>query len=342
MRNSLQDSLGMHSDLGFDLIAAPLHDELALEVELFLVELFEHGNYSFRSALRGHYSTDLNFVFCLVRDSGCLVGVGTCLYDKTNPAVAIIGPVGVARQCQRQGIGSAVVKTLEDHLTQLQCKAIYIGVSPGNGLHSFYERLGFKAYSGIVLRKCPEGVAQYERLFADTFSIHTRPVGWEDYAGVSALAAFPGSLMTFDYPNGLFSSRYTPPIQFLPIFPNTMTAIHKNCAQACVLVGGHANQIVGFAQVTRSPAALRAHIANLEFYVHDSFLRKADKLIRKTLAAASFLGIDRVRLWCVESDVGKRAIVDGLCAKQVAVLPEDVHLDGRYHDVLVYEIKTTG
>ena len=77
-------------------VTAPVASAQAWEIESLLLGIFEHGDYSFRSALSGEYCGSMNCTFFLARHKSRLVGAAGCLYGLKNPAICVVGPVGVA------------------------------------------------------------------------------------------------------------------------------------------------------------------------------------------------------------------------------------------------------
>jgi GNAT superfamily N-acetyltransferase len=102
-------------------LSKQLKTQAAWEVECLLLKIFEYGDYSFHSALLGEYSQTLNCTFFLAKHKGNIVGAAGCLYSHMNPAVVIIGPVGVAAEYRRNGIGRKLVTSIVEHLRGRPC-----------------------------------------------------------------------------------------------------------------------------------------------------------------------------------------------------------------------------
>ncbi len=134
------------ADIEVSRVTAPLDPEAAWEVESLLLKIFEYGDYSFRSVLLGEYSRTLNCTFFLAKHKGSIVGAAGCLYARKNPAIAIIGPVGVAAEFRLNGIGTKLVTSAIEHLRRRSCIAVYLGVSAGTSASSLYTALGFEKY----------------------------------------------------------------------------------------------------------------------------------------------------------------------------------------------------
>jgi len=317
---------------------APLETESAWEVESLLLKILEYGDYSFHSALLGEYSRTLNCTFFLAKHKGNLVGAAGCLYSHKNPAVAIIGPVGVAAEYRLNGIGRKLVTTIIEHLRGRYCMAVYLGVSAGTPATYLYSSLGFKRYKGIVMRLllCPE------EEFTNTYfgkcpDVKLRRAAWGDFPGIQALATFPCQMYTCDFRRGVFSSKYIEPIRFLPVFPDMMRTFGRSGGLANVLIAGGKENIVGIAHMSRLPGEAQRHIAEFDFYVHDNFVDQTERLVRTTIEGSRDLSINRINCYCLDCDHLKRNIIDRLGGRQVAVLPGNIFVSGKYEDVLVYQ-----
>ena len=67
-------------------VSAPVDGKLAWEIEAFLLQIFEYGDYSFRAALRGDYSDTLNCTFFIAKYKGNIIGAAGALYAHNNHA----------------------------------------------------------------------------------------------------------------------------------------------------------------------------------------------------------------------------------------------------------------
>lgn len=317
---------------------APLEAEAAWEVESLLLKILEYGDYSFHSALLGEYSQTLNCTFFLAKHKGNLVGAAGCLYSHKNPAVAIIGPVGVAAEYRRNGIGRKLVTSIIEHLRGRHCMAVYLGVSAGTPATYLYSSLGFKRYKGIVMRllHCPEDEFT-KTYFGKCPDVKVRRAVWGDFPGIQALATFPCRMYTCDFKRGVFSSRYIEPFRFLSIFPEMMGAFARSGGLANVLVAGCKENIVGIAHINRLSGQAQRHIAEIDFYVHDNFVDRTEHLISTTMEGSRDLSINSINCYCSGCDHLKRNIIDKLGGRQVAVLPDNIFVSGKYEDVLVYQ-----
>jgi GNAT superfamily N-acetyltransferase len=319
-------------------MTAPLVAEAAREVECLLLGIFEHGDYSFGAALSGECSDTLDCTFFLAKYKSQLVGAAGCLYALRNPAICVVGPVGVVPEYRGRGIGTGLVASLLKHLQHNDCVAAYLGVAQGSSARRLYESLGFRPIRGIVmqhlLRPQPQFEENYFRRCDDT---DIRGVQWGDLPGIALLASLPCTMYTFDLRRGIFSSRYVDPGRFPSIFPEMMKAHEIHGGLANVLTAGPQENTVGVAHFCRLPGEAQPHIAQLDFYVHDNFLDRAELLVRKTIEKSIALSVRRLYCHCLECDRLKRDIIEALGAKRTAVLANNVLLSGRYGNVFVYE-----
>jgi GNAT superfamily N-acetyltransferase len=327
----------MSTDIEVCQVASPLGAEAAWEVESLLLKIFEYGDYSLRSALRGEYSKTLDCTFFLARYREELIGAAGCMRGRESPGISIVGPVGVDVEHRGNGVGAKLVESIVRYLKTRDCMAIYLGASGRNEVAGFYRRIGFQEYKGIVMRH----LLCSERDFEDCFSTaqtKIRRAVWGDFPAVSVLASFPASFYTFDFQRNVFSSKYVGPTRFLSIFPEMMRAFARHGGLANVLVADHKHTVVGIAHISKLPSRARQHIAELDFYAHDNFADQAERLARATIEQSRDLRIDKINCYCLACDHLKRNIIDKLGARQVAVLAENVFVDCKYEDVLVYQL----
>jgi GNAT superfamily N-acetyltransferase len=328
------------ADVEFLKLTAPLAPDAAWEVESFLLKIFERGDYSLRSALLGEYAETLNCTFILARYATKVVGAAGCLYRPGNPAIALLGPVGVAAEYRRSGIGTKLVKSVIDHAKGQGCSAIYLGVSAGSPARRFYERAGFDRYKGIVMRLLLRAEARFEsEYFANRADTEIRRACWGDFPGTLGLVGFPCSMYTVDLARGIFSSKYVEPTRFLAVFPEMMEGFARYGGFANVLAAGKNGNVVGFAHMSVSPGKARRHTAELDFYVHDNYTDRAELLVRTTIADSRPLGATRVNCYCLRCDEIKRNIIEAFTGKHIATMPAGVQLGKRHEDVLIYQIR---
>lgn len=331
-------SLG--KDVDFFSVTAPLGREAAWEIESFLLKIFEYGDYSFRSALSGEYSKTLNCTVFAAKHKGALIGAAGCLYGRLNPAVAIVGPVGVAAEHRRNGIGRRLVESLIEHLKTRGCMAAYLGVSRDNPAGRLYEAIGFKKYHGIVMRypMCPEGLFERE-YFGKCADVKIRRAAWGDFPGFQSLISFPCRMFTVDFRRGIFSSKYVEPTRFLSVFPEMMKASAINGGFTNVLAAGSEERVVGYANVNRLAGKARRHVVELDFYVHDNFIEHAELLVDTTVKEAIPSTARQLNCYCLDCDKIKRSVIESLGGVEAAAPAENAVLDGVYHDILVYKLK---
>jgi GNAT superfamily N-acetyltransferase len=330
------------ADVCFVRAVAPLPPDLAWEVESLLLKIFEYGDYSLRSALAGEYSETLHCTFVLARRQGVLVGAAGGLHARANPTTALLGPVGVAREHRRNGIGAGLVSSIVDYLKAQGGRAVYLGVSKTNPAVHLYETAGFRPYQGIVMRLLlsPAGQLQDPHASVDANTV-IRRVTWGDFPGVQALSVWPCIMHTFDLPRGIFSSRYCEPTRFLPIFPDMMRTFARAGGFANVLVAGERQNVVGIARIYRLPAQAQHHMAEFDFFVHDHFVAGATALAETTIRQSRALSIEKIHCRCLSCDDVKRQVLAQVGGHPIANLPGQVLLNGRYVDVLVYQIENT-
>jgi len=319
-------------------VQAPVPPALAWEIESLLLRIFEYGDYSLRSALSGAYSETLTCVFLVARKQGRVIAATACLHRGKNPCVAVIGPVGVASEYRRRGIGTRLVAGTIEYLRQQGAQAVYLSVSRRNPAAEFYKKLGFRPYHGIVMRRllCTSG--DFDRSYFRGHNLmRIRAAVWGDMPGVSALAVFPGSMYTFDLCRGLLSSKYIKPERFLSVFPEMMSMLTKQDGVANVVVVGSCENVVGIAHIRRAAGKAQHHIAEIDFYLHDNFIEQAEHLVRITLTQSASLSAKKVYFRCLACDAIKRTVIKALGARQIGVLAANVRINRRFEDILIYE-----
>jgi len=95
-------------------IIPPVSADTAWEIESFLLKIFEYGDYSFRSMLRGEYALTLGSCCFAALHQEKIVGVVVCLYPRQNPLAALLGLTGIEIPDTVEGTDfSAVVRGAE-------------------------------------------------------------------------------------------------------------------------------------------------------------------------------------------------------------------------------------
>lgn len=321
-------------------LAAPLDAKTAWKVESLLVRIFERGDYSFRSALSGKYSGTLSCTVFLAELRGRVVGAAICLYANRNPAIGLVGPVGVAHERRGRGIGKRLMTSLIDYAAAKGCAALYLGISGNGAAQRLYRSLGFQQYKGIVMRRLMRPEQQFDaQYFAKNPDVRVRKAVWGDFAPVQALLSCPCDMYTFDGRRGVFSSKYVEPTRFLSVFPEMMSKSAEYGGLINVLAAGAGENVVGYAAVCVSLTSAARHVAELDFFVHDNFVEQAERLVRTTLADGVAPNVEIVNCRCLGCDSLKQNVIEALGGRQVAALPRNVKLGDTYEDLLVYQLE---
>jgi len=330
----------MRTRFDIERFTAPVPDVFAWEIESLLVRIFEYGDYSFRSALSGLYSATLNCTFFAARYRGRTVGAAGCLFRHRNPRIAIVGPVGVAEEYRGRGIGTNLLISVLNLLRQTGIRVVYLGTSKTNNAAAFFGKLGFQAYRGIVMRLSWGDADEFEKgYFATSTRLRVRSIVWGDMPAVSALAAFPCRMYTFDFHRGIFSSRYVMPDKFLSIFPGMMKGIGKNGGLANVLVSANSQKVVGLAYIQRQAGTARNHIAVLDFYLHDNFVEWADLLVRTTLSRSACPCVRKIYCYCLACDEIKRKIIEAIGGRRIALFQGAAKIENSFEDTIAYQLE---
>jgi len=325
--------------ISFSRVLSPIPINEAIQIERFLCETLEYGDYSFRSALSGGYSPKLGCCFSLAMDADQLIGAAGAIFSINKPAQGIFGPVVVAKEYRRRGIASEMIGRLIRWLESQGCRSLYLGVKRQHPAVDLYRCMGFYPYQGIVLRRELGGHANEVKKNVPLLdSVHFQDIGWEDYADVSALMVHPSEMITVDYQNGIFSSLYVEPQKFLPLFPAMMKRFKTDGGLACGICAGREKALVGIAHVTRMNNPAQRHLAYLDFFVQDSFVRHAKTLVQETLKRAFDDDLDRVLCAVVTADEKKCKILDKLGTRRVAEYKDHVVIQNKTHNVAVYAL----
>ena len=327
-----------NTDIEVQHVTAPLDIEAAWEIESLLLKIFEYGDYSFRSALRGEYSETLNCNFFLAKNNGELIGVAGCLYGRNNSSISILGPVGVDSKYRANGVGSKLVESVITYLKNQGCVAIYLGTSKKNNAANFYKKLGFRKYKGIVMRH----LLCCERDFEDCYKVadvKIRRAVWGDFPAISVLATIAANSYTYDFRRGIFSSKYVKPRRFLSVFPEMKRGFVKYGGFANVLVAGYRQSVVGITQINKLSSKSQQHVAFLDFYVHDNFTDRAEDLVSVAINESKALSINKINFYCLDCDHLKRRIIEKLGGKRISTLAKSVFINGQYEDVLIYQLR---
>lgn len=330
----------LKTDIEICITIVPIEKAIAWEIESLLLKIFEYGDYSFRSALTGEYSETLNCVFFLAKSNENIIGVAGCLYSKKNPAIAIVGPVGVLPEYRSQGIGTELLNSITEHLKQNNCMVAYLGVNNNNPAVKLYSKFGFQQYHGIVRRVLLCEREEFDNIyFNHNTNVKVRETVWGDFPCFQALITEPCDMYSIIYPKHIFSSRYVEPVRFLSIFPEMMKENKKHGGILNVLVAGEKENVVGFTNISSVPGKAQGHIGELEFFVHDNFIGKSIELINTTMQEFMKQSIKKVYCYCVGCDQIKRDIIESVGGSLIGTLPENVFINGSYEDVLIYEIR---
>jgi len=313
---------------------SPLDLEEVWQIECFLLKIFEYGNYSFRRALFGTYHEDLKCVFYLAYDSDEIIGAAGALFSADRPFSAIFSPVAVEPDFQRRGIATEICGKLLDALKSRGITQVYLAVSQGHPARELYRRLGFSDYTGIVMRKnlcsCDPGNSD------KCLNIICQELSWQDYAEVLALLCEPSVFMTFDYHQGLFSSRYEPVKRFLPVFPEMMQRLEKNEGCTKVLKRDGVAEVVGLAQICGLQSKLQRHVAYLDFFAKDGYTN-VQCFVKDIILEHKARQECQILTWVPEPDELKKMILENLGARRVAMLPNAIIFANKMYNVEVFQ-----
>jgi GNAT superfamily N-acetyltransferase len=328
-----------YPDIKFRKLTAPIDHVTAWRIESFLLKIFEYGDYSFRSALLGRFSSTLECSFFLAETTQMLMAVAVCLNSRTKNADAIIGPVAVEPCYRRKGLGKAILTRAIEHLTCCNIRYVYLAVRNGNPARTLYEKLGFTTYNDIVMRKI---LTESDRIPVptgdDCQKVIIRRTVWGDYPAVSALMASPASMYAFDFSRAIFSGRYVPCDRFLNVFPSMMEHFTKYGGFANVIVSAPSYSIVAIAHIQKMPGPLQDHMAVLDFFANNDFIDRTSNLVTITIEQAKSLSLETIHIYCPAADHFKRRIIEALGPKIETIMRKHLKINNCFQDVFVYRL----
>jgi len=322
----------------FYTVCSPATTKDVQQIQSFLLDIFEYGDYNFRSALLGKFSPALKAVYYLEKYENSIIAAAGALYSRNSSFFAIVGPVCVAEAYRRLGIGKRIVELLLQHLKSNNCCAAYLGVNPRNLAVGLYRQVGFDNYKGFVMRKLFAPQSEIDKKFQSPGLLTIRPLQWHHWPALMALFACPAKLYTADFSNNIYSSRYFPIEKFAPVFSSLMTNIQKNQGLANVLISSTEDVITGYCHITPNAPSFGKHIAVADFYLHDSSLDKARLLLKSTIEKTRNCGIEKIYFYCLACDHEKQKIMESIGGSVEAVLPRNINVNQSYVDLLIYRL----
>ncbi len=319
-------------------ISSPTLPERARQIELFLLNIFEYGDYSFAKALTGSLSSQLQCTFFIAQNSHGILTAAGCLNSMDNPTIAIMGPVCTDAQYREKGLALKVCKMLLQHLKAQNVQVIYLGVKDNIPAVNLYKKLGFAKYSGIVMRKLFVDKKEFNKRHSPHQQTIVRKINWKDFADVSALFCESAEIYSFDFCEQIFSTRYAETQKFLPVFPGLMNSIEQNSGRGCVLQTKECSSIVGVSFIKTPPSKMQHHIAILEFFILDGFLHRSKDLVNKTIKQSSLNGNRTILCYCLNCDIQKKHILFSLGAEPYAALPGFIRINNKLQDTVIYKL----
>jgi len=317
---------------------SPLQQPRAWQIESFFLKNFEYLDYNLRRALAGSLSRRLQCTFFTAQSSGDILAAAGSLYSANKPAVAILGPVCTEPQHRKKGLSLKVCGMLLEHLKAQGIQAVYLGVKDNIPAVNLYEKLGLIKYSGIVMRRLFTCEDEFNRRYSTGQQTFIRKLGLQDFTEVSALFCEPARMVSFDFSEQLFSSRYTEIQKFLPVFPTLMNCLEKNGGSGLILQTTENKSIVGTAFIKPLVSELQDHTATLEFFVLDGFTDKAAELVGQTIKQSGFSGNRTILCYCPECDIYKKQILRSLGAEPYAELADSVRIKNKFYQTTIYKL----
>ena len=302
------------------------------------MDIFEYGDYNFRSALLQKFSPALKAVYYLAKYENSIIAVAGGLYSQNSSFFAIVGPVCVAEVWRHLGIGKKIVELLLQRLKSNNCYAAYLGVKSDNPAANLYRQLGFDNYNDIVMRKLFAPQEEIEKKFQSPALLKIQPLQWHHWPALMALFAWPAKLYTADFQNNIFSGRYFPIEKFAPVFSTLMTNIQKNEGYANVLISNTEDVITGYCNITANAQSFGKHIAVADFYLHDNCLDKAHLLLKATIEKTKNSGIGKIYFYCLSCDHEKQKIIESIGGSVEAVLLRNINVNQSFVDLLIYRL----
>ncbi len=319
-------------------ICSPATTKDAQQIQSFLLDIFEYGDYNFRLALLQKFSPALKSVYYLAKYENSIIAAAGGLYNLNSSVFAIVGPVCVAEAWRRLGIGKKIVELLLQHLKSNNCCAAYLGVNPHNRATALYRQLGFDNYNGFVMRKLFVPQEEIEKKFQSPAFLKIKSLQWHHWPALMALFAWPARLYTADFSNNIFSSRYFPIEKFAPVFSTLMTNIQKNEGYANVLISNTEDVITGYCNIIPNAPSFGKHIAVADFYLHDDCLDKAGLLLKTTIEKTKNSGIEKIYFYCLSCDHEKQKIIESIGGSVEVVLPRNINVNQSCVDLLIYRL----
>jgi len=264
-------------------------------------------------------SSDYYYIALLDDEVVATTWVGT---GKGYPEVGNLGSVYTVPKLRQQGLAWALTVRACADFDQAGGKALYLAT--GNpGARRIYERAGFAAYNGNVMRRlspATSGQQVDEWLFGRADRKQVRPAHWGDLARATALFTRPHPWLIKDYREGIYSHPELPLQRCNSIFIAMM--LRSTQPGACLLVlENPASGILGTASITPLDGQAQSATAELEVLVAPEHGASATLLLEGIKEHAGQADLKQLLAWVAACDEGRRSLLEEAGFVKQAELP---------------------
>jgi GNAT superfamily N-acetyltransferase len=286
--------------------------------------------------LRGEARPSLRDAFVVGRLDGRIVGASWHGVSATHPAVAVVGFVRTAPDVRRLGIARALTSRSLARAWADGAEVVYLGTNePGS--RRLYESIGFRVWSGVVMRADRPGRSAPVLMPSHALTIRAAEPGdvgaWTHL--LVALDALPWRIrswsedVAFAPPGTIFSSCVRPSCStFLRWRASGVGSVRVAVDERGLMAAAASVLDLG-----RGPSG---GTGTLEFLAHAAHLAILPDLIRSTIDEAS---AGSLRQLVAYSDAEARTeLLERLGFQRTHVLPGAIVLDGRPLDVAVLRL----
>jgi len=265
--------------------------------------------------------------------------VGNVYYGTAAaaPQIGLLAYVITQPAHRDQGIGTLLARKAVEHFVAGGGVCLHLGTANPVARRT-YERCGFRAYNGHVMRYLAPGWEWQgfdDAYFADEGPAQVRPGHWGDLARVGMLYTAPSRWFVKDYPERLYSHPALLQTRCGSIPASMLLNATQQDGGLWVLENPR-QRIVGAATATRLDGTAQAHVPLLDFLVVPAYCSQAPALLAMVIESLGDKGAERLRVYLASQDMEKAGIVRQVGFRCEATLVEQFRVGDDHYDLQIY------
>jgi GNAT superfamily N-acetyltransferase len=323
--------------------SAPLPIDAGTRLTWFLEGAFgvdEKPDLYATAAAKGLFDEVARNQFAWAEVDGRVVSTAWAMTPANDPAIGTLGEVFTDPSWRGHGLAPAVCGSLLEGFDSGGGRLIFLATSNPSAAR-IYEALGFEPYPRGLMRRDRDGPRSrtFDAEWWATSATTIRPMHWGDTPRIVALYSAANPWLSACWMQGIYSATYVTHDRCNSLVKHTWVATRPGAwlgmfNEMGALVGSGPMMPAGF---EKEPLG-----ANVDLFVHPSFLADALRLLEAMIAEARGRGWRWLRAELGDGDDAKAALLESARFREIGREPDALSIGGVRRGIRIFRGEFSG